>query len=198
MEIFEVISKLAEETNGIITTKRIEEAGISRTVIKSYVDSGELVREGRGIYSLASELPDEYKILQMRSEKIIFSYGTALYLWGMSDRTPHYLDVTVPQGYNMSKIKKDNPKINFHYVQRDLWNIGITQTKTALGNSVNLYDKERCICDVILMKKEIDKQIYIQAIKEYFKTEYNSRKIIKYAKIFGVEDQTRDYLDILT
>lgn len=197
-EMFRIIEKIGEKNAGIITTKQIEDAGISRGFIKTFVVDGRLIKEAKGLYSLANEFPDEYVILQKRSEKMIFSYGTALYLWGMADRVPHIISVTVPQGFNSTRIKKHNEKIKFHYVKKDVWDLGITYTYTSLGNKVMLYDKERCICDLVMLKNEVDKQLYIQAIKEYFYGSYNARKLIKYAKALGVEEKIRDYMEILT
>lgn len=197
-EEFDALAAMGKETSGILTTKQIEEAGIYRGKIASFIESGWLIRESKGVYSISSEQPDEYAILQKRSAKMIFSYGTALYLWGMSDRIPHLIDVTFPQGYNASRIKKNNPKIKFHYVHEDKWGLGITETTTSLGNAVKLYDRERCICDLILIKKQVDKQLYIQALREYFSGKQNVRKLIKYAKVFGIEDKVRDYMEVLT
>ena len=196
--LFTRIEKIAEETAGIVTTKQIEQAGIFRGMIRHFVDEGLLIREAKGVYSLTKEYPDEYLLIQRRSDKMIFSYGTALYLWGMSDRVPHIVDVSVPQGYNGSRILKDNPSLRIHYVKKENWNIGITETMTTLGNVVKLYDKERCICDLIMLKKEVDKQLYVQAVKEYFNGDYNVRKILKYAKLFHIEEKIRDYMDVLT
>ena len=75
---------------------------------------------------------------------------------------------------------------------------GIAHTNTSLGNKVILYDKERCICDLVMLKNEVDKQLYIQAIKEYFNGAYNARKLLKDAKVFGVEEKIRDYMEVLT
>ena len=197
-KIFKKISDIAEKNAGIVTTKQIEEAGIYRGVIRNFVEDGRLVKEVKGLYSLADEFPDEYALLQSRSGKMVFSYGTALYLWGMSDRVPHYISVTVPQGFNSTRIKKDNVNTKFHYVQKEVWDLGITYTDTSLGNKVMLYDKERCICDLVMLKNEVDKQLYIQAIKEYFKGSYNARKLIKFAKVLGIEEKIRDYMEILT
>ena len=145
---------------------------------------------------MADEFPDEYVLLQKRSEKMVFSYGTALYLWGMSDRVPHNIFVTVPQGFNSTRITKDNAKIKFHYVQKKVWNLGITFTDTSLGNKVMPYDKERCICDLV-MEKKIDKQLYVQAIKEYFKESYDVRKLMNYSRVFGIEEKICDYMEVL-
>lgn len=196
-EVFQIIEGIGKKNSGIITTNQIENAGLYRGIIKTFVEDGRLIKEAKGLYSLADEFPDEYAVLQRRSEKMVFSYGTALYLWGMSDRVPHIISVTVPQGFNSTRIKKGNARIKFHYVQKDVWDLGITYTDTNFGNKVMLYDKERCICDLVALKNEVDKQLYVQAVREYFNGEYNPRKLLKYAKVFGVEEKIRDYMEIL-
>ena len=192
-----IIKKIAEHSDGVITTKQIEEAGLSRTIIKSYVDQALLIREAQGVYTISSALVDEYKLLQMRSGKMVFSYGTALYLHGMSDRVPHVLDTSVPQGYNVSRIKRDHPDVRFHYVKAEIWNLGLTKLLTPMGADVSAYDKERCICDLISHKKRMDMQLFTQAIKEYFSSAPNMRKILKYAKAFGIEEKIRTYMEVL-
>ena len=130
---------------------------------------------------------------------MIFSYGTALFLWDMSDRTPHVWDVSVPQGFNATRLKRDNRHIRLHYINADRWDIGITETISPNGNKVRLYDRERCIIDLIKRKDKIDKQVFIQAIREYFSDKSSDKtKLIRYAKIFNVERPVRDYMDILT
>jgi len=195
---FQIIRQIAENSDGIVTTKQIEEAGINRTIIKSFLEMKFLIKESQGIYSLSDMLIDEYKLIQVRSDKIIFSYGTALYLLGMSDRVPHTIDVTVPQSYNVSRIKKDHPLMRFHYIKKELWDLGIMSIKTPMGAIVKVYDKERCICDLIRDKKEMDMQLYTQAVKEYFKLKNNARKLFKYGKKFGIEEKIRTYMEVLS
>ena len=152
------------------------------------MDEGQLVRVRKGLYTVENYLADEYALLQARSGKALFSYGTALFLWGLSDRVPHTIDVTVPHGTNVTKIKRDNPQVRFHYVNSILFELGKAETTSPQGATVLLYDKERCICDLIRDKKEMDMQLYTQAIKEYFRTGANSRKLLKYGKQFGIEN----------
>ncbi len=135
----QTIRQIAENSDGIITTKQVEEAGLSRTILKSLVEEGILDKESKDIYFLADYFVDEYKVIQIRSQKAIFFYGTALYLLGLSDRTPHFFDVSVPQGCNVSRIKKDNPTLHFHYVKKEWWNIGITSIRTPFGGIFVLY-----------------------------------------------------------
>lgn len=193
----QTIRQIAEKSDGIITTKQVEEAGLSRTILKSLVEEGILDKESKGIYSVADYFVDEYKVIQMRSVKAIFSYGTALYLLGLSDRTPHFFDVSVPQGCNISRIKKDNPTLRFHYVKKEWWNIGITSIRTPFGGMVNIYNKERCICDLIRNKNDVDIQLFTQALKDYFKQKCDIRLLDEYGKVFGIDEKIRTYIEVL-
>lgn len=48
-----------------------------------------------------------------------------------------------------------------------------------------------------MLKKGVDKQLYIQAICEYFIGKPDNRKILGYAKQFRIEEIVRGYMDIL-
>ena len=193
----DIICEEAQKSDGLITTKKIESLGIGRYILKDYLDSGFMVRESRGIYSITRERPDEYAALQKRSEKAIYSYGTALFFHGLSDRVPRVIDITLPQGYNASRLKKANPELRIHYVQPEVLEIGAEELKTPQGSTVKAYNRERCICDLIKHHKKVDKQIFTQAIKIYFSEPYNTRDLIKMSKIIGVEDEVRKYMEVL-
>lgn len=196
-KVWKQIKECAEKNNGIIKTSQIEELGISRTVIREYRETGDIEQIRKGLYVLTEDVVDEYALLQVQSKYAIFSYGTALFLWNMSDRTPHYFDITVPRGANISRLKKNNSNIRCHYVQPDVYELGMTEISSPQGAMVKLYDRERCICDLVREKETIELQIYIQAIKEYFRTEPNNRKLLKYAKVFGIEEKIRTYMEVL-
>ena len=40
-------------------------------------------------------------------------------------------------------------------------------------------------------------QLYSQAIKEYFRLKPNRRKLLKYGKVFNIEDKIRTYMEVL-
>lgn len=195
--IYDDMKILIERNGGIISAGELYKAGVDRTKLYELLAQGILVKEFHGKYVLAEDEPDEYMVIQKRSDKLIFSHGTALFLHGMSDRVPHVLDITVPQGDNVSRIKKTYQHTRFHYCKESIWNLGIISVNTPMGYSVRAYDPERCICDVIRDKDNIDKQIYVQAIQEYFKNKCNPRKIIKYAKEFNIESKVRNYMEVL-
>lgn len=195
--VWNKIKKIADENNGFIKTSTVESAGISRPMLRKYVADGKLEQIRKGLYVLANDLADEFALIQIQSTKAVFSYGTALYLLGLSDRTPHIFDISVPQGINISRLKRDNQNIRCHYVQPDVYDVGITEITSPQGAIVRIYDKERCICDLIKDKDKVDIQIYTQAIKDYFNTKADRRKLLKYSKALGVEEKVRTYMEVL-
>ncbi len=88
--------------------------------------------------------------------------------------------------------------LNVHYVKVENFEIGLTNIKTPFGNTVQVYDKERTVCDIIIYKKNIDQQIFVEAIRKYFNyKQKNIRNLIKYSRILGIESEVRTYMEIL-
>jgi predicted transcriptional regulator of viral defense system len=193
----ESLKMIIESNDGIASAKQLTDKGVSRLALYQGLISGMIVKESHGKYVIADNQPDEYRTIQNRSPKMIYSHGTALFLHGLSDRVPHELDITVPQGDNVSRIKRDYENTRFHYCKKELWDLGIVDAVTPQGYEVKIYDLERCICDLIRDKKSVDLQIYTQAMKEYFSGKCNPRKIVKYARQFNIESKVRTYMEVL-
>ncbi len=191
------IEDILTDTIPIVTAKDLKDNGLNRYAISKYLDGNVLQKLSFGKYCLQNNPPDEFFSIQSRSEKIVFSHSTALYLLNMSDRVPLVYDVTVPQGYNVKRISRDFPSTNFFYTKPELWNLGIQTVETPFGFQIRVYDRERTILDIVKNKKRVDNQIFIQAIKEYFNSHKNLRKLLKYSKAMNMEAKIRSYIEIL-
>ncbi len=184
--------------NSVITNKDAKNIGIGRHILSDLVNQGKIERIRPGVYQKAGEVVDDFILISSNSKRIVFSHQTALYLYDLSDRTPNIFHISVPQGYNASHIKKRYENLQVWYIKKDLYPIGITEVETPLGNTVQVYDIERTICDIILDRKKIDKQIYIYGLTRYFKkADKNLRKLIKYSRKFSIEDEIRRYVYLL-
>lgn len=193
----EALEKYFLESN-IITNKQAEEIGVKRYVLASLVQKGELERVKNGVYKKKDAVDDDFAAISLNNEQVVFSFHTALYLLGFSDRTPNVFHISVPQGYNAGHIKRRFSNIKMHYVKRDFVHLGVIKTKTPLGASVKCYNIERCICDIVLERKHVDKQIFVGAMTGYFKSkDKNIRNLIKYSMILGIEDEIRKYMEVL-
>ena len=185
--------------NVVITNKEAKKLGYTRYNLSELTKSGQLERLRPGLYQLKGKVIDDFVLISSNSNRIIFSHQTALYLHDLSDRTPGVFHISVPQGYNASHIKKRYEDIQVHYVKKDLYEIGKTEIKSPQGNLIPIYDIERTICDIIIDRKKIDKQIFTDAIKRYFNSNNkNLRRLIKYSRLFKIEDEIRRYMEVLS
>jgi len=192
----EKILKLAQDNNGHITTKVVEENDIKRQFLSYLLKKGKLERLERGIYILPSEIEDIYFILQNKNKNLIFSHVTALRFHNLSDRIPHILDITVTKEYRGSLQKREN--INLFRIKKEDINLGMIYVNSPYGNKIKTYDMERCICDIIKDKKYIELELFNKAIRGYhFRSDKNVFKLIDYAKRMGIEKEVLSTFEVL-
>ena len=183
------------QENLVITNKEAEELGYTRHNLSELTKSGQLERLRPGLYQLKGKVIDDFVLISSNSNRIIFSNQTALYLYDLSDRTPNVFHISVPQGYNARHIKKRYEDLQVHYVKKDLYELGKTEIKSPQGNLIPVYDIDRTICDIIIDREKIDKQIFTEALKRYFRSpNKNLRRLIKYSRLFKIEDEIRKYI----
>ena len=187
------------QKNLIITNKEAEELGYTRHNLSELTKSGQLERLRPGLYQLKGKVIDDFVLISSNSNRIIFSHQTALYLHDLSDRAPNVFHISVPQGYNASHIKNRYEDLQVHYIKKDLYEIGKTEIKSPQGNLIPVYDIDRTICGIIIDREKIDKQIFTEAIKRYFKSSNKKlRQLIKYSRLFKIEDEIRKYMVVLS
>lgn len=183
----------------VITNKEIKKLGYGRQSLAELTKKNKIERLRPGVYQVKGEVVDDFAYISSNSNRIVFSYNTALYLYNLSDRTPNTFHISVPQGYNASHIKRRNKNIVVHYIKKEWHEIGKTEIKSPQGNTIPVYDLERTICDIIIDREKIDKQIFSDAITRYFKLKNNNlRRLIQYSRIFKIEEEVRKYMEVLT
>ena len=192
----EVMKKIIQEKeNGVITSKEITELGIHRSVLKDFVQSGEIYQYRRGIYVKSDAWEDEFFLLQLKYERGIFSHETALYLLGYSDRCPCKFTMTFPQGYNCHSLKSENVIVK--KALKENYELGIIEIKSPCGNMIKVYDFERTLCDC-LKGQGTDVQIINPAMRKYvFSSDINILKLIKYSEQLHVKGKISKYLEVL-
>ncbi len=100
------LAEIASETNGYVTSSQADKLGIPRRKFAEAVAADELVRIDRGLYALPGVWEDPYLVAQHRFSRGVFSDDTALFLHGMTDRTPFSLTITFPRAYNASAARE--------------------------------------------------------------------------------------------
>ena len=191
-----ILDRLLEVQNGYIRLVDAQNEGVSKHSVLDYVRKNEMEKIAPGIYILPDAWEDRLYSIQLRNRKIIFSHETALYIHNLSDREPFSPVITVGRGYN-AKHLKDNG-IVVHTVRQEWLELGLTKAQTFTGNTVRIYDKERCICDIIKNKNRMDIQVFQMALRFYFSgSDKNIHKLMGYARIMGISDKVRQYTEVL-
>ena len=195
MTQYEEIYRIIDGNNGIVTADMVAENNIDSWYLSDMVERGKLTRVSRGIYTTESGDHDEYFFFQLKNKRCIYSYSSALYLHGMTDRIPFQKEVTVYKGYNSSHIV-DGTVI--HHVSKELHEFGVTECRTVFGNAVRTYDKERTICDLIAHRKSIDSEIFAKAIKSYASSsDKDYKKLRAYARKMKIGEKVDEILEVL-
>lgn len=196
MDYHKLLETLLREKEGMLLTKDIIEAGISKQLLSKYVKKGYIERVAQGVYLSKDAFEDEMYVLQARSKKAIFSHETALYLHDLTDRDPLQYTVTLPSGYNASNFKNDG--IYVYFIKNDLLNLGVEYGKTPFGRNIRVYNKERTICDIVRNRNVIDSAIINEGIRRYLsEKEKDIPKLLQYAEKFRVEKIIRQYVEVL-
>lgn len=197
MRDYSKLLKLAKENNGIIQTKVAVKNNIPKDYLHFAVQDKVLEKVKNGIYITPDTMIDEMYFLQLKSKNLVYSYETAAYCNNLTTRTPLTLSITTTKGNNVSTIKS-NYQLNFHFVSKEKFNLGLITTKTIYGNSINIYDKERTICDMFSRNYVGDRYVVNESLKTYVKMKDKDLiKLLRYAKQLGVEKKIKDKLEIL-
>lgn len=190
----EIIEELMKANNGYVTSKLISELGIHRMYLNIMKEKGIIEKVGNGIYIDSKKIDDSYYTFNLELSNIIYSHMTALYFHGLSIKAPdNKCDITVPNNYFNYKLKNHN----VFYVDKDIYNMGLTEIETPYGNKVRVYDIERCICDIIRSKNRMDLEHIKYSIRSYIKRkDKNIKKLSEYAEKLGIKEEVMNYIEI--
>ena len=192
----EIIESIMKMNNGYVTSKELSNLGIHRMYLNIMKERGMIEKVGNGIYIDSNKIEDNYFVFSLELPNVVYSHMTALYFHGLSIKAPNdKYDITVPNNYFNYKIKKHN----IFYVDRDIYELGLTQIDTPMGNKVRIYDIERCICDIIRSKNRMDFNLVKSCVKKYIKRkDKDFVKLYLYAEKFGIKKVVMNYIDLLS
>ena len=186
----DTIKQIMNTNNGMLSTRMIEPLNISRQYLSIMENNNDIEKVSRGIYLSPNAFEDSYFSFQQKYKKAIFSHMNALYFYGMTEEFPYNYTVTVPQSYHVDTV---NEKCNVFYVSDDIYDLGIVEIETPNGNKVRVYDKERCICDIIRSKGRMDSEQVKKTIKQYMQSrDKDMAKLSEYSKNMGINKKVME------
>jgi predicted transcriptional regulator of viral defense system len=196
MNYYKKLNELIKQQNGTILSADVDRAEIPRTYLGIMVSEGKLERVDTGVYVATNSVEDEMYAMQGKYSKLIYSHETALYLHGLSDRTPFEYTATVPSGYKV--VERISERTKVYYIKKENHTLGVTEVKTSFGNAIKVYNIERTICDIIRSRNRVDIQIMNEAMKRFVKVKsVDYTLLMEYAKRLKVDKALTNYLEVL-
>ena len=190
------LEKLIQKHHGTILSADLDQYEIPRVYLQMLVAEGKLEKVDRGVYVSNDAIEDEMYAIQTKYPKLIYSHETALFLHGLSDRTPFEYSATVPSGYKV--VSKISERVKIYYIKKELHEVGVQMAKSSFGNSIKVYTIERTICDIIRSRNRIDGQILNQSLKGFVKLKsVDYSLLVDYAKKLKIERILSNYLEVL-
>ncbi|MCF0217166.1 MAG: type IV toxin-antitoxin system AbiEi family antitoxin domain-containing protein [Fibrobacteraceae bacterium] len=193
---FMKLQRILSENSGFITRKQVDEAGIPSWFLTDFVRRNSLQKIDKGFYADQDWMRDEFLVFQYKYPKFIFSCQSALFLHGLTDVLPELLEVTGPKNY---RPFRPNNRVLIHTDSNDeIYQLGIVETETNLGNSVKVYDIEKMVCDFVKMSNRVDSEIFGKALRAYAKfKKKNTRMLMEYAQKMGIEQKMNYFMQVL-
>jgi predicted transcriptional regulator of viral defense system len=196
MDTIETVYALLKQRGGYLTSKEARENGVKNKILQRMAERGLIERAAYGLYIGADIFPDPFFIAQYRCPKGVFSHETALFLHGLSDRTPLRLMMTIPSGWNTQLLTDET--MLFFYSGLKKMAFGLCEIKTPSGMKVKVYDIERTLCDCLRNIDKLDRDLVLTALKRYLKTtERDTAKLLEYATVLKIHDMVYRYLEVL-
>lgn len=147
---------LAEENDGLFTSKQAREMGIKDSVLVRLAQRGRLERTARGVYRVAHYPADRFAqyreaVLWAQAsqgpERIALSHETALLLYGISDANPAGVHLTVPK---VARLRRATP--GWIVIHKD----DLAPQEFAEYEGMPITSVERTLLDILTTSHRID------------------------------------------
>ncbi len=191
------VRKLFSENNYIMTTAELCESKLYYADIRQLLDSGFIKRIRRGYYRWieGSEI-SEVAIINNLFPDAVFCMETALFYYKYSDRSPAEWSFTIDRNVSKLRTNIDYPFIKAYRMRSDLVALGETTGEIDFTN-VQIYDRDRTICDVLKNMNKMDREIFNKAIQGYVNDpEKNIPNLLEYANALRVQKRAKELIGV--
>lgn len=197
MQEYETFKEIFDKHGGIIKTSEFIESGHHHKYLKELVIHGYIRKIKRGVYEWqkGDYISDVTIIARLFPDAVIYLLS-ALFIYGYTDRTPNEWHLAVARESARPKFNIGYPKIKPYYIHEKYMIIGKVK-EIYEGQEINIFDRDRTICDIVRSANKIDKEIFNQAIKSYINDpKKNTSNLLKYSKMLRTENKVRTMIGV--
>lgn len=179
-----VLMKNKEYSKSFISSGIVKEEG--RSAYYKLLDSvrvGNTVRVKRGVYATTEQLADSMIDLEAIVPGGILCLFSAWNVHGLTTSLPQAYHVAVKRGRKISLPAF--PKVELHHITDTMIGIGVEEMDIS-GYRVQIYNKERCVCDVVKYRNKVGIDVFAEVLNTYL-----SRQDRNLSLLFDYADKLR-------
>lgn len=189
-----VINKEFHKYGGVLKASELKKLGLSSRQIKKLLDEEMISKIKFGFYELSDYFAKEEVIIARLFPKAVIYLESALLHYGFTDRIPPAWQIAVNKDTKKSQFNIEYPVIAPFYIKGKFMDVGL-DTFQVDGITVNIFDKDRTICDLLRYENKLEKEVFNKALQSYIKDDKkNVRRLFEYADILNIKGKVQTYI----
>lgn len=183
---------------GVLRPRDLRSVGVPRVYLKQLVESGELLKTGRGLYvAVGTDLTENHSLAEAAklSPKGVICLLSALRFHGLTTENPAAVWIAIPRGARPPK--SGAPALRPVRFSGQMMTAGI-ERHDIQGVSVPVYCVAKTVADCFRFRNRIGVNIAVEALRDAWRNKkVTADELWKHAKICRVLNVMRPYFDSL-
>ena len=177
----ESIQDKAWENGGLIRTKEILDMGIDYRRILQFLEEGSLTRVKNGYYTTSLKDYSEEELICAMFPDGVLTMETALYYYGYLTQRPYGWSIAISKNTSKSRFHLEYPIVTPYYTEPQVLTLG-TQVTQIGEYEMDIYTKDRLICDVLKYEEKMDRMLFREGVFSYIEDpEKDVAKLMEFA-----------------
>lgn len=183
-------------SRGILRTRDVDSAGVSRALLASLADEGRLLKLGRGLYALpdrAASAYDGFAEVAARSESGVLCLLSALRFHDLTTQQSSDVWLAIPHKAHAPRF--DYPPLRVIRMSGLAMSEGVVTANIA-GTQLRVFGVAKTVADCFKFRNKIGLDVALEALREA----WNGKRVTmdelwRYAEICRVANVMRPYLE---
>jgi len=191
------IDEYLKSHDGVIRTSDFQKAGFHNIYLSELTKEGYIVRLKAGLYiAVETQTVSGFYEIQLALPNAVICLASALSFYEMSTYEPSSVHIALPR--NERILPPDFPPIRRFSFGNARYELGMKREQIE-GHSIQIYDREKTICDVISYRRVLGQDITNEAVRNYLSTPgSNVDLLLEYSRLLRVEGPVEQHLRLMT
>ena len=183
---------------GLARPRDLEAHGVSRAQLARLVSEGLVLRQGRGIYVVATHQPTAGHTLAQVAKRVpeaVFCLLTALRFHGLTTQSPADVWIALPEKARLPRL--DYPRLRVARFSGPSLSEGIEAHRVE-GVTIRVYSPAKTVADCFKYRNKVGIDLAVEALRDFSrKHRGGANELARFAKVCRVSRVIQPYLDAI-